>query len=660
MKQHTILSICVGQLLLNGRPNFRWLQSILTRICHLCFVQAIAGLVDVRGWRFSQALLEAGILSSLSTVITSTTKHLGVCCTATEAASRLGSWKYVQVNNNALVPLASHSSALTTLLLAALANTSSSICIELSLRGAPVTATWKHGCLPSALLDESTALAVDTLNDLYPTCNSNMQSDVLKAIAQVIKAGALSETCKSLASAMDFLERHFCIRGKYTNTGTRPECPNLSSKEATLLAAAASVQLITWRYEKGWEGPSLRAHPYILMYMANNASFWTPEVLGHIMAGLVKILSEGPVQATMKKEKGFNMLAEGSFHLLSALQGLSEIIKPHPSTPWDSSKTDWSTSKECEALETSVVLEALKAGALQAVLRIYPCLFRHKDAHTVVKELTGSSPHSLRSLTNIRSGKDWESVLPHLVEAVGNLTDWALATPGEESDEEEVTMQIVGTQATVVKAPRKGYPLISACKLLAEVSALHQQELQDLASSASLPAHTQPSATEAAAMQSLHATFKKVLSRISELLSSREVSEALPAAPLMAALLGSRMLTATPLSYIADTFLKNGAMKLIGAHMRHLASSEDGEGFKQMMGVLVVLAKRNPEAHSLLMPVGNLSLMLKMAKKTPVVTGTVLDFLQGVVPSEQVHEVLKKGDVLGLMQHVCQVCEWRC
>lgn len=624
---------------------------------HFLFTQAIAGLVDVRGWRFSQALLEADILSSLSTVITSTTKHLGVCCTATEAASRLGSWKYVQVNNNALVPLAAHSSALTTLLLAALTSTSSSVSIELGLRGAPTTATWKHGCLPSALLDVSTALAVDTLNDLYPTCASNMQSAVMQAVAQVIKAGALSETCKSLASAMDFLERHFCIRGKYANTGTRPECPNLSSKEATLLAAAASVQLITWRYEKGWEGPSLRAHPYVLMYMANNASFWTPDVLGHIMVGLVKIMSEGPIQATMKKEKGFNMLAEGSFHLLSAVQGLSEIIKPHPSTPWDSSKTDWSTSKECEALETVVVLEALKAGALQAVLRIYPCLFRHKDAHTVLKELTGFGLHSLRSLSNIRSGKDWASVLPHLVEAVGNLTDWALATPGEESDEEEVTMQIVGTQATVVKPPRKGYPLISACKLLAEVSALHQQELQDLASSASLPsANSQPSATEASVLQSLYVTIKKVLTRVSELLASREVSEALPAAPLMAALLGSRMLTNTSLSYIADTFLKNGAMKLIGAHMRHLAGSEDGEGFKQMMGVLVVLAKRNPEAHSLLMPVCNLSLMLKMAKKTPVVIGSVLDFLQGVVPSEQVHEVLKKGDVLGLMQHACQVC----
>lgn len=635
-------------------------------------LQAICCIVDPTRWEFCKSLLKANILNALVT-IRSTTTMLQLCCIATQVVALLGSWKHVQLLENGMEHLRPYSADIAGFLLGSLPQSACSISTD--LRNTKGT-TWKQGFTPFESLDGSMSEAVDTLNTLYTLCIPDIQHEVLKAVFQIIKVGALSQTFESLHAAIRFLARHFCIHGIDQQPGKpMPACPCMPSQEATQGVMDACLQM-TWSSTAGLQTHGTKIYNSLLR---NNCSLWTSTILSQILQTCLEQGALGWPAAVDTEANACELFIRNHYWIHGMFQseelnGLMEllcfVIEAHPSKPWEKAGKDWSAGNECKELELMVMLEALKAGALQFSMRIYV------SGHTgIMQHLSGSTPRGLLSLTRLRESGSWPIVMHHLVQAARQLTEIALQqhsqptaevcveTKNENKDDKEQTEQpsLSCERMSYVQdhqSPWTKYTFQDACKFLAEVSALHQCELLGLESGAfstALPKDGQQTSSEQAMLQTLHSTLKKAVAQVALIMEDGKLSSALLAAPLISALLGGHMLTPIPLSFNADLLFNTGIITKVSVHLNPLTAAGNEESLKQIMGVLLMLASRNTEAHGRLIQVSNLSVMLKIAGNSIEKSVDILKFVCSVASSQQARGMMRDVGVPDAMSAICEV-----
>lgn len=634
--------------------------------------QAIQELLDFTRWELAEALLKADILVALTTIITGTTTPLFLCSTATKVAALLGSWEHVQLLPDGIGHLKQYAYAICTLLLTSLTNSASSISLELDIREAP---TWVNECINFDEIDIATTTAVDTLNLLYPLCDDATQQNILKLIDRIGRAGALTHSCGSLQAAVRFRARRFgLIVRDHSSSKALPPCPTTSSLNPGKCIWDACM-LMTWT---ATEHVRHRGLELFLSILWMNRCMWTSHTLDLCLKPCIAdIYMRWPSiceQYSMKQWCRRSVVMQG-VESDAVFAGTFHIMKPHSIRPWNQGSTDiWSSTKESLELESMVMLEAIKAGALRMAMHTYSCNVVHRHQFGTLEFLTGSSPRGLIALTNLRDNGSWSSIFNTLVEAAQQLMEIALAQQhnmGSEIDEGDAAD---GTEASksdldpdlqdalggwFPQNPWLDYSLSEACAFVAEVSTLHQRELEEFRPPPSLTrsvsVDAQPPLAEQASLQSLYCTIHEAVAGITQLMEDGAVASAVLAAPAISALLGVRMLSTTALTFNADLLFESRAIPNICLHLHIFSSTGDEKDVKALMVVPLLLAQRNPEARMRLIQAINVPSMLRRAISAPWYTQHVLTFLCSVLRSYGVDEVVKNAPVLEFMRHVCKV-----
>lgn len=658
MWQHILIHLCSCSL-----PVYlRQLATLLS--------QAIENILGDHGsrWEFCESLLKADILGALNSIISNDNPpSLELCCTATSAAGRLGAWHQVEERYGMEV-LRPFSADIATTLLTSITGSDSAISTALEKLG---VSDWRHECTPCRGLDWAASGAVDSLNDLYPLCGNDLQAKVMKAISRIVNAGVLDSTCWSLTSVLSFLERHFCIKGGCgldccvnRNRKPQPRCSRVPSEAATLDAATACVQMMTWRFDAMLPLGTIGGDK-LLVYMKSNQDMWTSEVLSAILTALVRICMEGPAELTVRTSADFrgrksSRMDEEERHLHSASHCLAWIIVPQASRPWGKTKSDWTTSKACKVFESMVTLEALKAGAVRAALRIYDCEFRHQHAHSILRQLTGSSTHGRRSLQSIAVGNSWPDVLGHLVEAAQKLSATAFELPDaqdstrvQDSDkpdearaEAKSTPKSKPKRALKASGPWLRFTPLDICKFVAFLASTQESELDAISLS---PALSMSDMQKQAGNTSnnpqlgiLPNTIMKLVSQITNKIKDGQLSSAVHAAPLIAALLGHHLSSDTVLRFNTLLIMKHRAVEFICVNLQSIASSDKLTEIKELLVVPILLARRRPNTREHFIGLGMLPAMLRIIERSPASADEALTFLCHMVCLVEVQEILKQ------------------
>lgn len=463
-------------------------------------------MLDFTRWAFCESLLKAKILAPLNTIIT-TSGHPDLCSSAVRVAALLGSWEFVQFSPD-MHQLQPNSKPICALLLSALTNSASAVCMALEKIKSP---TWIHGSASSdeyKYLDMGVGPAIDTLKDNFPMCGPDVQQAILKAVSQVVKAGALSERCLSLKAAVGFLGRHYLIEGVEQGPQMpRPVCPRLASSEVITEVALACASM-HWAGEGNYcssNGPSI-----FNALFQQNQSMWTAEILGQaITSCMVQPSAEWPgFFSQMVSPEWFNNLVEQTPDSLFEEEDFVEpvgcmynIITPCLIRPWEpppetqegeESDNAWRSSKECLSLETVVMLAALEAGALRFSIRANACQALNDYTEGMLEHLTGASLDGHKIVTRLRAcDKSWPLAMPHLVEAAQQLVDIAFAqlvgnqdpgackgpdpedppeeSPADADEDGDEEGDAEGDKEEIFTNPWREYTVFTAVKFLAEV-----------------------------------------------------------------------------------------------------------------------------------------------------------------------------------------------
>lgn len=607
----------------------------------------------------------------------------------------LGAWTHVQTLSNGIHLLASHSSSICCILVSAMTHSSSAISHQLEECKAPA---WHHGWTQLAnhsLLDKVTGQAVDTFNNLFHMCKPDIQQAVLNAVSKIVKAGALWEKYESLHAAVRFYGRHFHING--INQGTcmpKPICPRLDGHLVLEEVLTAAVSM-SWVCESGYvscRGPHLFSD-----LLHHNQSMWTVEILVQALnCSMIFLAVEWPalLTPTVSSDWYSNVIprvAKSPFEdsdFTEVLEFMHSIIMPHMSKPWDfphDGKQKWAdgwcASKECQNLESLVMLAALEAGLLRFSIRAYACRIMHGYASEFLQHLTGSTSDGLATLNHLRASGSWPKAMHHLVEAAQQLTDNALAQPlklidpNDVGDDEQLENDILRHSQShrdsmeAWSNPWLDYQVVDAVKFLAEVSATHQQELMkfDPNNPNSSPLNgvekdltrslnsAQSASLTHAMLSALHSSIQKVVTHISEAMKDGDLTSAMYAAHIIMALLGGYMPSNDNLNFNASLLLASGAIKNICLHLQPLSTTTSNPRFSQLVMVLSLLARRHPEARGRLISMRILPVLLKRVKDNPWEAVEVFELLGTLTWSEEVHSSMKQAGVPQAVREILQV-----
>lgn len=631
--------------------------------------QAITSILEAAGDRaeLCQALLKCAVLAALTNIIT-LPAPLVLCCAATKAASSLCAWYQVSQNRYGMDLFRFNTASLTTFLLTALSHPTSAISTELDLRRVP---TWKHGCTISVDLDDAVGCAIDSFGDLYALCPSDLQQEVMLVISRVVEAGMLAWR-QSLNSAIFFLNRHFSfgltlldevISVKQINRAEQPTPPKQTSPAATTAMSSAWIQCLAWRYSDcsflDWR-ECMEIAEALRSCLMGSHSLWTPDNVGHMIAELSKV---------MTNKTHDDELCELQ---LRASQCLAWIITPHSSRPWDLTLREWGSTKECELFESMVTLEALKAGALEVAvgtMQLCPSLSKiQRHTPAIVKQLLGLSPRGLRSITHIHSSGLWPCVVFHLAEAAHAMTKVVLSDSIGRNGLDYSAGELAATETKAVDEGDEDdmrvaaslkfwgcFSLLDVCKIMAQLSALHQQEPTASTSSpldivemhALSPAHD--------LQHALQPVIQTVIAHISEIVRDGKLSSALTAAPLMAGLLGHDLPEQDFLHVNTDLLFESKAIAKVCGHLLSFKVSIAHHDFKQLLAVPLLLARRSTGARAKLASMGLLPAMLKIAGSGVAQAEDAMTFLCNVAREGSVSQRLRELGADDVMEHILEV-----
>lgn len=682
--------------------------------------QAIFYILDFTRWEFLESLLKANILAPLNTII-STSAQPDLCSSATRVVALLGSWEHIQFfpDPNKLQP---YSIPICSILLTALTNSASAVSVGLNKFKSPA---WVHGSSSGdeyKYMDSAVSAAVDTLNGLFPVCDADVKQEVLNAVSLVAKAGALSDMSLSLKATVGFMGRQYHIKGVPLSTQKpRAACPKLAGSEAIREMVLAST-CMTWFQSENYctcDGANILNDLF-----QENHSMWTAEVLGQAISySMILPSTEWPgfLAQNVSLDCFADMISrtpDSQFEdedLMGAAEFMYSCIMPRRTPPWEPPpesedsevlKKGWSDSKECHALETTVMLAALEAGALRFSIRANGCETIQSYTSQIFEHLTGANPDGHTVLTRLRASASWPKAMPHLVEAAQQLLDIAFAqlagassggqgeeaggdeegeeadpggdgedpaedpsadpAEGDENDEEGEEEEEPFTN------PWPSYKIFDAVKFFVEVSALHQHDLKEfdpkkpdpspVAGVASGKIGIQTAfASKHAILKALHAMLQKVVVYITDAIEEGGLEGAVYVAPIIVALLGQFLDSDGPLTYNADVLLRSGVVDKICLHMQPPAAptedDDDADNFFQLMVVLSVLARRNPEGRVKLMNLGTqcLPMLMKRAANDPPGAWSVVEFVGYMACSDEVHSSMKKDGIPSLLMQILKV-----
>lgn len=157
-------------------------------------------------------------------------------------------------------------------------------------------------------------------------------------------------------------------------------------------------------------------------------------------------------------------------------------------------------------------------------------------------------------------------------------------------------------------------------------------------------------------LHALHSSINKVVDHIVKVMEEEGQEAAVYAAPLIVALLGQFLDSDDPLTFNADLLLKSGAISKICLYIKPIPDSpDDDESFFELMVVLSVLARRNPEARTRLMGLKVLPVLLKRATDDPPGALSVVQFMGFMVCSDEVHSSMKQAGVPKVLMQVLKV-----